>query len=208
MNTTAQQDRIDAARIEPWLRNQRQIGVGSAFPLTAEVPGGLQDNDRFFRSDQGLLYRYISAAWQIIGGRGIGVLVYNSIAIAIANATVTALTFDSERYDTDTQHDTAVNASRLTCVYAGVYTISGTIRWASNATGVRAAQIRLNGGAFIGSVAGPATSGDVTDQSVGALYSLAAGDYVELCAYQTSGGSLNVSAFSSASPQFGMQRIG
>ena len=133
--------------------------------------------------------------------------VYNSAAISTATATFTALTFDSERYDVGGCHSTSSNTGRLTVPTGGggVYSIFGNIKFASNATGLRVARIRLNGTTYI---AADENAPDATTLCVKTEYKLAAADYVELVAYQASGGLLNVSLDANFSPEFGMSWIG
>lgn len=129
--------------------------------------------------------------------------VYNSLAEAIPNAAFTAATFDSERFDTNGMHSTSVNTGRATCQTAGAYLLGGGVEWAANATGVRAAALRINGTTFIGTEAHMTrTDGGTAGSSTVTLYALAATDYVELLVYQSSGGSLNVNAASNYSPEF------
>src|SRR5512139_267514 len=79
----------------------------------------------------------------------IGCRVYNNAAINIANDTVTALTFNSERFDTNGIHSTALNTGRLTCQTAGTYVITAHAAFAANATNRRQITIRLNGATII-----------------------------------------------------------
>lgn len=137
----------------------------------------------------------------------IGARVYNDAAISIANNTLAALTFNQERYDTDGLHSTSVNTGRLTCTRAGKHMTGTNIIFASNATGVRAVQLRLNGATVIGSAEVQAVNGDATVLNVNCVYDLAVGDYVEVIAYQTSGGNLNISATSNHSPDFWAHRL-
>ena len=133
---------------------------------------------------------------------------YNSANISINNDTLTALTFNSERWDTDDIHSVLSNTGRLTCKTAGVYTIYGTVRFATNDVGQRAVQVRLNGTTFIGGdTRVDATSAGGTRLTAFIEYKLAATDYVELVVYQNSGGALNVVAEGNYSPEFGMTRI-
>jgi hypothetical protein len=130
--------------------------------------------------------------------------VYNSANISVANSTNTALTFNSERYDTGATHSTSSNTSRLTVPSGGggVYHIGGCAVFASNATGVRALWIQVNGATRIAQVAVPASSATDQGMHVSCDYLLAAGDYVELACIQTSGGALNVTASANYSPEF------
>jgi hypothetical protein len=130
---------------------------------------------------------------------------YNNAAISISHSTVTALTFNSERFDTNSLHDTGSNTSRLTAPVTGVYMISGSVQFASNATGIRAAFIRLNGSTNIATQILPvASSTDIFTFGVQTIYQLTAGDYVELTVFQNSGGSLNVNSDGNRSPEFAM----
>ncbi len=129
--------------------------------------------------------------------------VYNNASINIATATNTALTFNSERYDVGGMHSTSVNTSRITIPTGGggVYHLGGCVVFASNATGVRAVWLMLNGATRIVQQAQPASS--ATDQAitVSCDYKLAAADYVELFVFQSSGGILAVNSTSAYTPE-------
>ncbi len=138
-----------------------------------------------------------------------GARVYNSANFAVADATDTPITFNSERYDESGLHDTGSNTSRLTATYAGVYLITGHAAWETNATGIRRISVFLNGSTALATSNVTSVSGVVvTRQSISTLYYLNIGDYVELYAYQTSTGSLNVSALGNYSPEFAAQWLG
>jgi hypothetical protein len=144
------------------------------------------------------------------GGVDIGARVYNSANISCADNVDTVMTFDTERWDTDTIHSTVSNTGRLTATTAGIYIITGHIRWAANNTGLRFLQVRLNGTTIIAwSVQKAADLGSYyTLMSIAVLYKLAATDYVELIARQYGlAGPLNVEAFANYSPEFGMQKV-
>jgi hypothetical protein len=134
--------------------------------------------------------------------------VYNNAAISVNNTTNTTLTFNTERWDTDTMHNTVTNTSRLTATTAGLYHIYANISWASNATGYRVMTIVLNGATTIANVDQRAVDGAITTHVVSTEYSLAATDYVEVVVYQNSGGALNVAAGANYSPEFGMTYLG
>lgn len=118
------------------------------------------------------------------------------------------LAFNTERFDTDTIHDTVTNNSRLTCKTAGKYLVTGNVSFAANATGIRQLQIKLNGATTVGAVGWSASSAGTTDLVVVTLYDMAVNDYVELIAAQNSGGALNVLATGNYSPEFMMHRVG
>src|SRR3990167_9707136 len=138
-------------------------------------------------------------------GGVIGARVYNSGDIAnIVTATITTLTFDSERYDTDTIHSTSSNTSRLTATTAGKYLIWGSATWAFTPVN-GAIFIWLNGTTYI---ARHQPAVDYRTMNVSTVWDMAAGDYVELRVEQNSGGNISISAISAYSPEFGMMRIG
>lgn len=140
------------------------------------------------------------------GTTAIRARVYNNADINIPNATVVALAFNSERFDSDSIHSTSSNTSRLTCNSAGTYAITGGVSFDINSTGYRFVSIRLNGFNILASTTIPATSGNYTNISVTTMYDLAATDYVELVVAQTSGGALNLRNDPSFSPEFMMVR--
>jgi len=130
--------------------------------------------------------------------------VYNNAVIAVANNSNVTLTFNKERWDTDTIHDTSTNTGRLTCKTAGIYHIYGSVQFEANATGNRYLIIRLNGSTVIASLGHTEVAAAVEDMSISTEYSLAVNDYVELVVYQNSGGALKVNAAANYSPEFGM----
>jgi hypothetical protein len=134
--------------------------------------------------------------------------VYHNANQSISSVGVTALAFNSERFDNDTIHSTSTNNTRLTCKTAGKYLIGGSVEWASNATGFRQLLIRVNGSFYVDVGTVNPISGDTTKQGVKTLYQLAVNDYVELLVFQTSGGSLNVNSVGAYSPEFWMVKAG
>jgi hypothetical protein len=130
--------------------------------------------------------------------------VYNSANLAIVTATLTVLTFDSERWDSGGLHSTSVNTGRITIPSgaAGKYIIGGAVNWASNATGIRTLQIRQNGTVTIAVNDVVALSANTLSMNVETIYPMVATDYLELIAYQTSGGNLNVQTLAQYSPEF------
>ena len=137
-----------------------------------------------------------------------GARVYHGVDQSISNITNTILSFDNERYDTDTIHDIVTNNSRLTCKTAGKYLIMSTVAFDTNATGRRKAWLLLNGVTVItmGTVLVLAAT-DWCVFSLGTIYDLAVNDYVEVLVYQDSGVALLVK-LGAGSAEFMMQRIG
>jgi hypothetical protein len=119
--------------------------------------------------------------------------VYRTTAQALTTATLTAILFDAEYYDTGACHSIVSNTTRLTVPSGGggVYSIAGTITYDSNATGGRAAYIRVNGVDYYGTTQVPALNGADTMVTTYDEVLLGAADYVELIGWQSSGGNLN-----------------
>ena len=133
--------------------------------------------------------------------------VYNSANISIPNATLTALTFNSERFDNDSIHSTASNTSRLTATTAGVYSISGNFTMAPLGSGKGLIGVRLNGSLIIAYQRFAGITATNLIQAIQTTYKLDVGDYVELVAHQDSGSALNVIAASNYSPEFSMHKV-
>ena len=132
-------------------------------------------------------------------------------AQSIPNNTSTGVTFNIQDLDENVagtaQHDTVTNSSRFTAVYPGWYQCSGAVCFAANATGVRITQWAVNGTVQNGTDSEiSAVSGAVTIvvARTRKLY-LDVGDYVELRAFQNSGGALNTGV--TTSNQSGMSQL-
>lgn len=140
------------------------------------------------------------------------VRVTHNAAQSILNNTLTKIAFNTERFDTaggaaSTQHDTITNNTRLTCLFAGKYQIIGNVEFASNATGVRYLDVFLNNVTIISAEHSVAVNGGTHGIQISTLYDLAVNDFVELRAFQNSGGALNVNVTGNWSPEFMMVRI-
>jgi hypothetical protein len=142
--------------------------------------------------------------------RFVGARVYDSANIVVATATSQTLTYDSERYDTDTIHSTVTNTGRLTCVTAGYYAIWANNYWAANATSYRQMNIMLNGATNIAVVRDETNTIAASPimQCISTVYYLSATDYVTVVVRQETGGNLNITQASNYSPIFAMHRIG
>lgn len=135
--------------------------------------------------------------------------VFNSGNISVNNNAVTALTFDSERFDTDSMHSVATNTSRITINTAGVYLITGHVIWGadtdytrrfidffvSNATIIARQEMDFTT---------PAINASGEAWSLASIYKFAVNDYVEFRAFQqnTSAGANNILATGNLSPEF------
>lgn len=117
-------------------------------------------------------------------------------AQSIPNNTLTAITFDSELIDTDGQHSTVSNTSRVVIGNTlGWYRITGTYFNGTNVSGTRiGAAIGLNGTVQAPEVlAYAAGTAAISVTPTALLQATASTDYVELLALQTSGVAANTS---------------
>lgn len=131
-------------------------------------------------------------------------------AITLATGTNTAVEFDAELLDSHAMHDTSTNPSRFYAPtgYSGWYHILGGVEFNANATGVRELAIRANGSDILGRVRSVPASGQNWMVQVSAYVYLAAGEYVELIATQTSGGNLDINNQNYWTPMFAMSYDG
>ncbi len=128
-------------------------------------------------------------------------------AQTITTATWTALTFDTDLYDTDTIHDISSNTERLTATTAGKYIVVGNASFAADATNnLRAISIRQDGSTFlVENFYHPIQGGALdTKMNVTLLVNLAATEYVELMVFHDKGSNLNTLG----GHTFAMQKVG
>lgn len=113
------------------------------------------------------------------------------------------ITFDSERRDAKAMHSTVTNNTRITVPIPGWYYIWGNAVFDANATGSRVLQIRVGGSTAIAAVREIAPSASANSKmAISTVYYLNADDYVELYAYQNSGGNLDIITEGTYSPDF------
>jgi hypothetical protein len=107
----------------------------------------------------------------------------------------TALAFPDEFVDARAMHDPTTNNSRVVAVEAGFYIISALATFAVNDTSVRGLRFRLNGSTIIGQADynNLGTASDV-GMNITAFRNMSLNDYVEVQAFQYSGGALNIQA--------------
>jgi len=115
---------------------------------------------------------------------------------SIANATMAAISWDAELHDYG-GFWAAGNPTRFTVPYTGVYRATANIVFDGNATGLRAAFITVNGatppsGQLGGFTTGAVSTAKIYANAVMPDSVLTAADYIEVYAYQDSGGALDV----------------
>lgn len=121
----------------------------------------------------------------------VGARVIQSNTVSMPNG-YSYSTFNAVEFDTGNFYSPSAQ-DRLTIPSAGTYFILGQLSFDPNATGERKANIMINGGARASTLVAAAPSSN-TGVSASCYLKLAAGDIVQLQAYQSSGGALNISA--------------
>lgn len=133
------------------------------------------------------------------------VRVYSGVAVSIPNATATPVTFTATRFESPSTCWDVSDPTKLIAPQAGLYLITGTVHWASSASGnYRSLAIQHNGSAYVAGNARTPTTASVRYLSVTALWHMATNDYVQLVAQQDAGSAQNLEVVSSASPEFAM----
>lgn len=127
------------------------------------------------------------------------VYVYKAATQSVANNSTQIATFDSERYDTDSMHESVTNPTRITFTTAGKYHVDAFVSFPDDGDNTRRyADIRLNGSTILRPTSVWSVNGDITAFPISFDYDFAAGDYIELRLYQLSGSTLAVTAILSA----------
>ena len=140
-----------------------------------------------------------------------GASVYGTVNQNISNASQTAVTFNTENYDTNTYHDNSTNNSRLTIPSGktGYYRLTGMCRWEANNSGRRIIYLIKNGSTYVGQTENNpnGTNIELTNYISQTLY-LTAGDYITLEVYQSCGGAIDVQKSSTVGTFFQIDYLG
>src|SRR5262249_33429580 len=145
--------------------------------------------------------RLIYAAYDTTGTSASGVptfsgaYVVNSAVLSVATGAAigTAVTFDTERYDTDGYHSTSSNTDRLTAPTTGYYAYGGGGTFVANATGDRQLIISHSNTSNHPNLVftGKGTANFLNGMVVSGEANFTAGEYVSAQVLQDSGGNLN-----------------
>lgn len=120
--------------------------------------------------------------------------VYNSAAQTIATATVTAITWNSESWDTGDMHSTSTNTDRITAAVAGYYHVTAQATLSANASGIRRIYLYVDGAEVQRKTYDNMGAAYATFMDISADLYLAASSYVDVRVDQDSGGNLTTSA--------------
>jgi hypothetical protein len=127
----------------------------------------------------------------------IGCSVYKSANQTLSDETGTILTYDLENFDTDGFHSNTTNNSRITIPAGkgGKYLFTAWMNFATNATGTRGMNLYKNGTTYVAELTWVNANTENTRPTRiagSAVIDLVATDYIEVLAYQKSGGNRDV----------------
>lgn len=120
-------------------------------------------------------------------------LLRQTVTQTLTTATWTSITFTTEDVDAAGGHSTSSNTSRYVIANAGYVTVEFGVTFSGSSTaGQRGMRLAKNGTAIPQGrvLVNPAASGS-TELMGAKTVAVAAGDYIELQGYQTSGGNLD-----------------
>lgn len=141
----------------------------------------------------------VGIKWATAATTFIGASAYKSTTQSINSATNTAVTFDTENYDTDSFHDNVTNNSRFTIPSGkgGKYLFSGCISFAADATGYRGVMLYKNG-SLLNDLARANPISSSMNVPFSTVVNAVATDYFEIFVIQTVGSALNLNGGSTS----------
>lgn len=119
---------------------------------------------------------------------------YRSASISVPTSTLTAITWNTDLYDTDSIHDTASVTSRFTVPtgMAGMWFVSYSLAFDPSGTGTRTTFLLTSAGSRrYAEQTHNADGSSIQMNSGAAMIEMAAAEYVELWAFQDSGSTLS-----------------
>lgn len=165
--------------IKPELTDDHKVTIGT------DLPANFQKVDDEFTAHKNDKTQHISG--------NPAVRIRKDSNQSIANGEYTVVSFDAKAFDTDSMHDIAINNSRITFNTPGKYLIVAQCDFDGNATGIRGAQIYLNSTSALSSILIPNNGASYTASVfTQTLWAVSQNDYIEMKAFQNSGGALNV----------------
>lgn len=121
-----------------------------------------------------------------------GAIVSRAATQTISNSSTTAVSWDTETKDDDSFY---ASGSQVTASSPGWYVMNAYVKWASNGTGKRVLDLRLNGSTNLASQSSATNATHlIVDAALSIVYFLDKNDYIEATVFQNSGGDLAVSS--------------
>lgn len=128
---------------------------------------------------------------------------YSSVVVNVPNAAATPIPFNQTRVQNGGLHSNSAQNTRFTIFRAGLYYISAHVQWPAVVAGYRQLQIQLNGAIVLASLTDDslAAAPNIIDQSLSTGMYLSVADYIEIIAFQNSGGAINIPVAAQYSPE-------
>lgn len=130
-------------------------------------------------------------------------------AVAMSNGALAAIPLNFQDVDNfGFTWSAGSNPSRVTVNFTGIYQVTGSVAYESNATGSRGVELHRSedGFKFAGTIV-QAAANEITVVSCSATVYLKKGDYIELYGYQTSGGDLNTAEINYFAPKLVLTKV-
>lgn len=170
----------------------REVDLSLSDVTTADVstskhgftPKAPNDTSKYLRGD---------GTWAALSGSAVsgqGARVERAATQAITTSTATAVSWDTEVWD-NSSFWAAGTPTQVVVPATEWYSITATIEWDTNATGIREACIRVNGATYRSCSRVTATGGS-TRVTVTTYLTLTAADYYEVMAFHTKGSNENI----------------
>jgi hypothetical protein len=202
--TATQHGRLSAADFAKLAATPTITTIASPLTLT----GGTLTEQAASATLNGYLASADYSALQLLAVKDYAIAYHNTTQ-SIASASATAVALNTEQADAAGFHDNATNNSRLTIPAGkgGLYLVGGAIRFNTAAAGTRRyLGLRANGTTTLGEFEQPATASFPTCFGAVVVF-LSATEYVEMLAFQDSGGAVNLINSTNAWPKFWLVRL-
>lgn len=186
---------LTAANTDDYLMRQTVMRFASTAARDSALSGVLVEGLLAYTKDANRFWIYTGSAWQLVGGSLPRCRAHATVLTTIATSNLTAVGWLGESYDTDTIHDNSTNPSRFTIPAAmgGLWHFEATLSWEPGSGTVQASfQVNATGNYW---GLQKLDSQDVSNgpaNGISADIPVAAGDYVQVFVYQTSGGDVDV----------------
>lgn len=196
-----------------WILAPTRYDYKGIFTSATRPVSNIYEGQNIYETDTDRTVVYTGTEWRLDHNPP-ACRVFHSVDQSLADATITAIAFNSERYDTDTMHDTAVFNTRITFKTPGVYVVTASLAFtgATDYTSLFLG-IRLNGLTYIAQASAPGANDsglNVIALIQSTQYKFAVNDYVEVLAWHnnTANAARNVLSSANHSPEFSATWVG
>lgn len=149
------------------------------------------DDQLIYETDTERIMRYhlATTTWIIVGGALSHFIARQNAVTATVNNVDTTVVFQAEDLDPDSQYNSATGV--FTCSKPGIWLFTASLRFASNATGIRLCRITNSNGITSQSSVTSAALAGTGECSTSMIMNVTVGQTIQVKALQSSGGALN-----------------